>query len=171
MREKNTAHLKKLKGKLLRYFLAGFIDGEGSFDVSFAYFPEMKGKIKVNPKFQVYQDESGIGILKLLREVFHTGRIYKEPGSNVYVFSIDGVRSNVEKVVPFFRRYPLATKREQFEKFEKILKILSERTWMTKEKLLKIIDLAYSMNAKKGKESKYSKEELIEIVERNFSQS
>lgn len=170
MRKKDLEIFKKLKGKYLRYFLAGFADGEGSFNVSFAYCPELKGKIKVNVKFQVYQHEKNKEILFLYKKIFKTGRVRKKAGSNVWVFSIEGVRNNLEKVVPFFKKYPLATKRQDFEKFEKILQILSDGSHLTKEKLEKVIDLAYSMNYQ-GKNRKPTRNQILKRVQKNFEDS
>lgn len=168
MRQKDIQRLKQLKGKSLHYFLAGFIDGEGSFNISFAYFPELRSKIKVNPKFQVYQHQDHREVLEIVKEVFKIGRIDKKWGSNVLTFTVDGVRNNMEKVLPFFKKYPLATKQEDFEKFKLILEILADGWHLTKEKMLKIIEIAYSMN-KNGKQRKFVKEKLVELIELNFN--
>lgn len=168
MRQKDVERLKKLKGKNLRYFLAGFIDGEGSFNISFAYFSELRSKIKVNPKFQVYQHQDHREMLEIVKDTFKIGRIDKKWGSNVLAFTVDGVQNNREKIVPFFEKYPLATKQEDFEKFKKILDILANKEWyLRKDTLLEIIDIAYSMN-KNGKQRKYPKQQCIDLVELNF---
>lgn len=168
MRQQDVEKIKKLKGKALRYFLSGFIDGEGSFNISFAYFSELRSKIKVNPKFQLYQHEDHREILDIAKEVFKIGRVDKKWGSNVLAYTVDGVRNNREKIVPFFDKYPLATKQEDFEKFKKILEILADGWHLTKEKLLAIVEIAYSMN-KNGKQRKYVKERLIALIEENFN--
>ena len=64
--------------KYLHYFLAGFVDGEGSFSVAIIRHPMQKFGWMINPVFQVYQHEKHRYILELYQQVFKTGSIYRE---------------------------------------------------------------------------------------------
>ena len=146
----------------LKYYLAGFIDGEGSFNVSFKPHPSMKLGWVADPAFQVYQHKDNVGILQLISEVLHCGYIRpKSPTSDVMVLTVDNRRTLQEKIVPFFSKYQLlSNKRADFEKFKKVLSLMEQKAHLSYEGFVKVIDIAMSMNAQ-GKQRKYSKEMIL----------
>src|SRR3989338_7937246 len=152
--------LKRLKRKELYYFLAGFVDGEGSFNVSVVPHPSTKFRLIVNPKFQVYQHEKHPEILEIFQEVFQTGSIHKKSGSNVLVYEIASRKTLQEKVIPFFKKYPLATKREALNGLAQIVELMNCGAHKTRIGILEIIDIAHRMN-QQGKGQKWSKDQLI----------
>ena len=156
--------LKRLKRKELNYFLAGFVDGEGSFNVSVVPHPTTKLHLIVNAKFQVYQHEKHPEILEIFQEVFQTGSIHKKSGSNVLVYEIASRKTLQEKVIPFFRKYPLATKREALNGLSKIVEMMNQGEHKTRIGILKIIDIAHRMN-QQGKGQKWSKDQLIQKMD------
>ena len=94
--EKNTTEslLKLFHGKRTALFnyIAGFVDGEGSFSVAIIKNPSGKRGWLINPCFQVYQHQNHREILELCQEVFKTGHIYRKSGTHpVLNFSIDSV--------------------------------------------------------------------------------
>jgi hypothetical protein len=155
MKQRYYHELKRLKGKYLHYFLTGFVDGEGSFNVSIVPHPTARRRWIVNPKFQVYQHEKHPEILEIFQELFRSGTIRKKSGSNVLVFEIASRRTLEEKVIPFFRRYPLATKRDAFEKFKRIIEMMSRKEHLTDEGFRRIVRIAHDMN-QQGKGRKWS---------------
>src|SRR3989338_5329530 len=147
--------------KYLHYFLAGFVDGEGSFSVAIIRHPMQKFGWMINPVFQVYQHEKHRYILDLYQQVFKTGSIYRKSGSHpVLNFSIDSRRSIIERVIPFFERYPLLVKAETFLIFKEIVDAMEKREHWTKEGFVRIATLAYSMN-QQGKGRKYTLKEML----------
>lgn len=149
------------KEKALRYYLAGFIDGEGSFSVSIVRHPTQKSGWMINPCFQVYQHETHREILEVCRHVFNTGSIYRKSGTHpVLNFSIDSRRNILEKVIPFFDRYPLIVKHETYRKFRSIVVAMGQQEHFTQEGFRRIVETAFSMN-QQGKGRKYSREEIL----------
>lgn len=146
MEQKYYFDLKRLKGKYLRYFIAGFIDGVGSFHVSFSRHPSYKSGWIINTKFQVCQHEREMEIIRIIKEIFGTGRIRKKTGSNVVVFSIESRRSQIEKVIPFFQKYPLATKRKIFLQWKKVVEMIARKEHLTREGFQKIAAIVDRMN-------------------------
>jgi hypothetical protein len=138
--------LKKLKGKYLHYFIAGFIDSEGRFNVSFSRHPSYKTGWIINPRFQVLQPENEQDILELIRDVFKAGKIRKKAGSNVVVFSVENRQVQVEKIIPFFQKYPLATKQKVFEVWKQIVQMIWHREHLTETGYKKIIELVDKLN-------------------------
>lgn len=158
--------LARFKGKRtsLNYYVAGFVDGEGSFSVATINHPTQKLGWMVNPCFQVYQHQRHRVVLEMLQEVFKTGSIYRKSGIHpVLNFSIDSRRNLIEKVIPFFDRYPLITKQEEYQKFRVIVLGMERREHWTKEGLIQMIRLAYSMN-QQGKGRKYTLEYILQDI-------
>ena len=135
----------------LGYFLAGFVEGEGSFTVQVRLHPGTKFGIAIDPEFYLYQHQKRRKILDLAQEFFQTGKIWKKPGTeNVLVYGIKSRRSIVEKVVPFVEKYllPYTSRKEQIEFFLNVLKMLEEKKHHTKEGILEIVDYIYSTERK-----------------------
>jgi hypothetical protein len=153
------------KERELKMYLAGFIDGEGSFNVSFKPIPSMKLGWVVDPAFQVYQHRNNIAILQLISRVLHCGYIRpKSPASDVMVLIVDNRRTLQEKIIPFFSKYPLlSNKRIDFEKFKMILSLMEQKAHLRYDGFVKIVDIATSMNAQ-GKQRRYSKEEILKSL-------
>ena len=148
------------KRKYLFYYIAGLVDGEGSFSVSFKKNVSLQSGWFVDPVFQVYQHERNVEILYLLRDVFGAGSVYRKGGkSAVMVFGIHSRRSIKEKVIPFFKRYPLVIKRRSFELFVEIVERLEKKEHFEKGGLERIYKLAVQMNLQ-GKGRKYKIEDL-----------
>ncbi len=151
----------------LGYYLAGFVDGEGCFSISLSYHKTARYGFFVNPIFQVYQHPHHREILEIFQWVFKTGKIRrKSPTNHGLVYCVDGNRNIIEKVIPFFEKFPLAVKSNEFLKFKKITEFLLEKKHHTKEGMIEIINIAYSMNMQ-GKQRARLKSDLIKIVESN----
>ena len=163
----NVNVLGKLKGKYLYYFLSGFVDGEGSFNISFAKHPTMKSRWIILTKFQIYQHQNHRDILELFRDVLGIGTIYKKSGSDVLALTVESRQGLTEKIIPFFKRYPLATKAEAFRKFIIIIGMLNRGEHQTRSGFEKIVHLAHSMNAE-GRFRIYSEEYILRTSEGKF---
>ncbi len=157
--------LKSFKGKreLLNYWIAGLVDGEGSFSVAIVRHPTQKMRFGwiINPCFQVYQHEKHREVLELCRFVFGTGAIYRKSGIHpVLNFSVDSRRNIMERVIPFFEKYPLVTKKESFRLFREIVFAMERKEHWTKDGFRKIVELAFQMN-QQGKGRRRTKEEIL----------
>jgi hypothetical protein len=139
--------LRNLTPEQQRHFLAGFVDGEGSFNVSFARHPTLKSHWIILTKFQIYQHEDHRELLELFGAILGAGRIDKKSGSNVLSLTISNRRDLTEVIIPFFEKYPLATKASAFEKFSVIVEMLNRKEHLDKSGFETILRLAHSMNA------------------------
>jgi hypothetical protein len=152
------------KARYLHYYLAGFVDGEGSFSVAIIRHPAQKSGWMINPCFQVYQHKLHREILELCQYVFQTGSIYRKSGThNVLNFSIDSRRNIIEKVIPFFDRYPVITKRDSYKKFRYIVMSMEKGVHKTRKGFIELVTLAYSMN-QQGKGRKHTLEYLLQNI-------
>lgn len=165
--------LSKLPGKYLNYFVSGFVDGEGSFSVSLTKqkysFKGLEWRWILNPTFQVYQHGDNLDILELLKnEVFKTGRIHRKTSPfNVYTYTVENHKTLEEKIIPFFRKYRLATKDKDFQIFSEIIMRMARKEHLKIDGFKQIVNLAFTMNAN-GKQRKYSKEYIFATLENQF---
>ena len=125
--------------KNCRFYLAGFIEGEGSINVSLKKVPN--GKILVDPEFSITQHINGISNLYLALCLFQTGRIRYKIGINAtFVYSIDNRRSLDEKIIPFYEKYVIIYgslhKKERFKSFKRLLQHLNEKDHLNTEKMV-----------------------------------
>ena len=154
-----------------RWFLAGFIEGEGALTVSVKRHPTTSSGYYVDPEFFLYQHTSGRPLLELGKRVFQSGRIYPKPGNpSVLVYAVSAQRDLQQKVVPFFERYilPFTCKRESFERFREILKMMERQDHLKPTGLARIVEKAYAMNpAGKGRKRSRSLAEVRERILRD----
>lgn len=152
-------------------YIAGFVDGEGSFSVAIIKNPSKKGGWLINPCFQVYQHENHREILELCQEVFKTGRIYRKSGTHpVLNFSIDSMRNIKERVIPFFDKYPLITKYDAYQKFREIVLAIDKKEHLTSKGFERLVRIAYSMN-QQGKGRKRTLQEILATQPKPASES
>ena len=151
----------------MKYFLAGFVDGEGSFNVSFAKHPTLRSGWIVLAKFQIYQHKNHHDLLELFREVLGAGRIDKKSGSDVLSLTVEGRDNLIQKIIPFFEQYPLATKADAFRKFAIIVYMMDEGLHRNREGFERIVRLAHSMNAE-GRFRIHSIEYILDTARDKF---
>src|SRR5512138_3651087 len=85
-------------------YLAGFVDGEGSFNVSIKKVHDRSLGWRVTACFNVSQ--RGRQILELLQQTLGCGTIRRR-WDGVHYFEVNSYFDLVERVVPFFRRFSL----------------------------------------------------------------
>ena len=107
----------------LGHYLAGFVDGEGSFNVSIKKVNDRMLGWRVAACFNVSQREGHI--LKLLQQALGCGTIRKR-WDGVHYFEVNSHHDLAEKVIPFFRKYPLRSlnKSETLEVFAQICEMM-----------------------------------------------
>jgi hypothetical protein len=137
------------------WFLAGFIEGEGSLVVSIKSHPTCRSGFYVDPGFFLYQHRSGRRLFELAQATFESGRISPKPGNeNVLVYEISSRSVLHKKVIPFFERYvvPFSCKRVTFARFKEIVEMMGRREHLEPRGLASIVTKVYAMNPdSKGK--------------------
>ena len=145
---------------LSAWYVTGFMDGEGCFCVSIHRVPTRKGWY-IGPVVQAYQHRDRADILERLQAFFGCGRIRpKGPHSSVVTWSVDGVPTIVEKILPHFDRYPLQSgKQRDYLIFREIVLRMRRGEHRDPVLFLELSRLAFGMNAT-GKQRRYT---LVEI--------
>jgi hypothetical protein len=147
------------------YYISGFVDGEGCFSVTIQRSGNVRLGIQVIPEFHVSQHQSRTEVLEEIKRVFGCGYIKPNDPSNpkdltsVYVVrNLSDLRS---KVIPFFKKFPIISiKRFDFEKFSQVVEMMNKGEHLTKDGLVQILKLAFSMNFS----GKYRKLKLVEVL-------
>ena len=124
-------------------YLAGYVDGEGSFHVAIQRNPSTRFGWQLVPEFHVSQNPERASILELLRARLGCGRIRPNARAGgrdrslVYVvrnrddLSMDDLSM---KVIPFFRAHPiLSEKRLEFETFAVIVAAMENREHLSEK--------------------------------------
>ena len=106
-------------------YIVGFVDGEGSFNISFKIRTDYANRIQVYPSFNISQKEKNI--LVWIQNQFGCGTI-RNRGDGVYYYEVHNLRKLKERIIPFFDRYKLRTKKKiAFEVFSKTIEIISSK--------------------------------------------
>jgi LAGLIDADG endonuclease len=143
------------------YYMAGFTDGEGSFNISFRPRPEFKASWKVSACFNVSQKDKVI--LALFKKHLQCGTLRGRP-DGVWYFEVDNLTSLTENVIPFFRKYHFlsAKKKSDFAMFQQAIVLIRQDHHLTKEGILKILTIRNKMNGA-GKR-KFTDEEIMRTL-------
>ena len=143
------------------YFLAGFTEGEGSFNVSLRKKDDYAVKWQVVMSFNVSQKDPGL--LKLLQTTLNCGIIKVRKRDGLFSFDVTNPGDVITKVIPFFRRYPLVskTKKDNFHIFCLIAKIMENGGHRKIVGLHKIVKLRESLNIGISRKRKYNMSDVI----------
>lgn len=147
----------------LKWYLAGFVDGEGCFSVTICKCKTAKLKWKIDPLFQVYQHMNNSRVLYIIKDVLECGYVSTKGGNPVcYVFCVDNTLELLTKVIPFFVQHPLlGEKYNNFLLFKEIVECMSHKKHLNREGFIELAKLAFRMNH----DGKYRKNTLVSIIQ------
>src|SRR5205823_9398120 len=99
-------------------YIAGYVDGEGSFSVSVQRNVSCRIGFQLVPEFHVSQNGDRAQVLELIRERLACGAIRRNSRRDrALVFVVRRRDDLLERVIPFFERNPmLSTKHADFQK-------------------------------------------------------
>ena len=137
------------------WYLSGFVDGEGSFNVALIPRPEYALRWKVYLTFNVAQKDKTV--LALMKRYFKAGRLELRR-DGVWNYSVNDLNGLRNVVIPFFNSFGFlsASKKRNFSLFKQIVRAVDEGEHLTRSGLEKIITLREKLNEGKGRTRKYS---------------
>ena len=146
-------------------YIAGFVDGEGSFHIAFQKRPDLKFGWQAVPEFHVSQNFTSRKVLEGIQETLQCGYIKANDAAGkrdkTLVYVVRDRNDLLHKVIPFFERHTLQTeKQKDFETFRKIVQRMESDEHLILEGFEDIVRLAFSMNAK----GRYRKRKMEEIL-------
>ena len=155
-----------------KWFLAGFIEGEGSVCVSIKEHPTAQFGYYVDPEFFLYQHRAYPQMLALAKEMFGSGRIFPKQGNpTVLVYALVSRRTLAEKVVPYLRQYMhFAPRNAVYQRFCEIVEAMERKEHHTPEGMARIVRKAYTLNpVAKGKPRKRPLQQVIDRILRDYT--
>lgn len=143
------------------YYLAGFADGEGSFNVSFRPRPDFQIPWKVSVSFNVSQKDRVI--LALFKRYLGCGTLRSRP-DGVWYYEVTNLNAVVENVIPFFERFRFlsAKKKRDFFKFKQIVGLIQKGSHLTSDGIREILSIREEMND--GGKRRYSHAEILDSL-------
>ena len=141
----------------LSVYIAGFADGDGSFNVSFRKRDDYSIGWKINPSFSIAQRDRIL--LQLFQKQLNCGKIRKGSSEGIYYLKVLDLNDLRTKIVPFFKKYPLLSEkgREKFQKFYKTLDLLSLYP-VSRATLEEILQLQRNENSK----TRYTPQQILD---------
>ena len=144
------------------WYLAGFTDGEGSFNVSFRPREDYQCPWKVSLCFNISQRDPVI--LTLFKRHLQCGAM-RQRHDGVWYYEVNNLTPILENVIPFFDRFHFlsAKKKRDFVKFKQIAEIIRGGKHGTREGIEEILKIRDDMND--GAKRRYSNEEIRKRLE------
>lgn len=140
------------------WYLAGFTDGEGSFNVSFRPRGDYKLPWKVSLCFNISQRDSVI--LALFKRHLECGTM-RQRQDGVWYYEVNNLEPIISNVIPFFRRFHFlsAKKKRDFAKFVELAELMKRGRHLSREGIDEILRIRRDMND--GGKRKYADEDIL----------
>jgi hypothetical protein len=163
IRSVRTISRKDLSRKDLGFFLAGFVEGEGSFNVSLRRKGDYKVGWQVVMSFNVSQKDKSI--LLILQDQLKCGIIKVRKSDNLYSFDVTKPQDIIQKIIPYFQKYPVLSdsKMANFFIFCQIAQLMDCGEHKNNQGLRKILELREKINEGKGRTRKYGIKDIFPI--------
>lgn len=138
------------------YYISGFVDGEGSFNVSLRKKSDYKNNWQVVLSFNVSQKD--ITLLNLIKKTLDCGIIKQRKIDKLYSLDITNPFDIANKVIPFFDKFKLisVSKKKNYLIFKKIVDLMIKKEHLNEKGLYKIMILREELNIGASRKRKYS---------------
>jgi LAGLIDADG endonuclease len=144
------------------WYLAGFADGEGSFNVSFRPREDYRTPWKVSLCFNISQRDPVV--LSLCKRWLECGTM-RQRRDGVWYYEVNNLNAIRSNVIPFFERFGFlsAKKKRDFAKFKELAEILKEAGHGTEVMVRRILEIRSDMND--GGKRRYLDESILKRFE------
>jgi hypothetical protein len=129
-------------------YIAGYVDGEGSFSVTVNRNSTSRLKLQLVPELHVSQNGDRREVLDLIKKRLDCGYIKRNGRKDrVMVFVVRRREDLLTKVIPFFERNPLiSSKQREFETFATVVRAMAAGEHLGTQGFSQILELGLSMN-------------------------
>lgn len=133
--------------KLHPEYIAGFIDGEGSFNISLSRHKTLRRRVEVRAAFEIELRADDRKILERIRNSIGCGSIYelnyKRYDWHPHVkYKISSVKDLSEFLIPFLDRHRLkAKKKKVYQMFRKVVLLMKEKRHLDDEGFQEIVGI------------------------------
>jgi LAGLIDADG endonuclease len=142
------------------HYLAGFADGEGSFNLSFRKRQDYAMPWKVSLCFNVSQRDRVI--LALYKKHLKCGTL-RSRDDGVWYYEVNNFTAITENVIPFFDQFGFlsAKKKRDFSKFKEIAGLISQGNHLNESGVKNILRIRREMNDGGAGHRKYADAEIL----------
>jgi hypothetical protein len=158
--------ITEIKRHLNGNFIAGVIDGDGSFFISFSSPGSLTTQrgAAIKTGFNITNDKASKALLESIKKHFKDIGSIQEGSKNELIYTVNGLNQINDVLIPFMDENPIFSERaSHYQKFKTVSLMLKNENPLTLESKLKIVELAYDMN-KKGKHRNLSKKEYTTLL-------
>ena len=157
-----SLNVKEIPEKI-GYYLAGFADGEGSFNLSFRKRKDYSMPWKVSLCFNVSQKDKVI--LALFKRHVKCGTL-RGRNDGVWYYEVNNFTAIQGNVIPFFDRFGFlsAKKKRDFAKFKQIANLIADGEHLKKSGIRRILEIRKTMNDGGVGRRKYDDAEILSLV-------
>ena len=130
-------------------WVAGFVSGEGNFDVLTTPQAGNKNKYRVQLRFRITQHERDKNLMELIIKYLNSGKLYKHSDKPALVITVSKFSDIKNKIIPFFdneKNSIQGVKLLDYLDWCKIAKLIDEGSHLTLEGLEKILRIKKNMN-------------------------
>ena len=148
----------------LGWYLAGFTDGEGSFNVSFRPRGDYSLPWKVSLCFNISQRDPVI--LALFKKHLECGTM-RQRQDGVWYYEVNNLQPILENVIPFFGRFGFlsAKKKRDFAKFVTLAEMFEAGRHLRRSGIEEILRVRSDMND--GGKRRYTDEMVLDRFEKS----
>lgn len=141
---KNTLLNLPTLNRLDPWFVSGFVDGQGTFQLSLLKSKKLKTGWEVQPGFKIELHSKDFELLRLIRDFFRVGNLRLAGDRAIYT-----VRSLKDHMVILnhFDKFPLITKKQvDYKLFKTALHLIIAKEHITEKGLREIVSIRASLN-------------------------
>lgn len=147
------------------HYISGFVDGEGTFHIAIQKTNNVRVGYQLIPEFRISQRNDRALLLIKIKQVLQCGYIKqnhaKNPRDKNLVYTVRNKVDLHEKIIPFFRNYPLRSeKHNDYLKFSQIVEAMLRGEHLLCHGLVTLLRIAFSMN----REGKYRTVHTLDII-------
>lgn len=156
----SSADNQQERSQSIGYYIAGFVDGEGSFNVSLRRKNDYKIGWQLVLSFNVSQKDPTV--LYLIKEILGCGIIKQRKRDLLYSYDATNLKDIVTKVLPFFDRFKFISeyKKVNYSVFKEIVSLLMSKP-MSTTIFYAVLELREKLNLGKGRKRKYTIDNVL----------
>lgn len=150
----NVTSVRNISVSLGNY-IAGFTDGEGSFNVSLKKRPDYNDQWKLTASFNISQKDRVI--LAKIKDTLGCGTLRERKDGVVY-YEVTNIKSLYETIIPFFNRFQFLSgrKKRNFSIFKEIVKKMHNKDHLDHVGKKQILQLREKLNDDRGRNRRYN---------------
>ena len=135
------------------YYITGFTDAEGSFQIGIYNNDKYKSGLNFVPSFSIHLHIKDVALLNNIQSYFGVGKVHINSNDNTAIYFVRSVKDLTNVIIPHFLKYPLITQKYgDFELFKLAIQKLNNKEHFSSKGIEDIISIKASINKGLSKE-------------------